>query len=504
MKSAGAEGVAGLVLTGGPVYTMDRADRVGEAIAIGGGRVLRVGEVADVQPLIAPSTRVVQLRGSTVLPGINDSHLHAAWLGERWPNLLIDSLAALGSPGITGARPAAGSGNGHGHRHGAPQHAPADRGLVVPAGRPPTRAHVIMPEEPPSPDPFDPPGPVDRRLDSPFRRRAAILRAWDVLIPLGITSYTEPGLGPGEADDGCFGAGVLAEYAALAAEGRAQMRVTALLLFGELDGPSSLPGFLEGLRSFEPPADVPEWFRVNGVKIFADGIPPMRTSWTDEPYPDGTHGRPLTEGGAGALLAMIEAAREAGHQVALHATGSRATRTIVEALARPKGEDERHYLIHGDVLHPGTLERMAAAGIGLNTQPGLPPATTHLIRDALGEEAARHAWPVRDAMEAGVPLCLSSDAPVLSPDWRRGVAAAVLRTLDGAPAQRLTLAQALRAYTATPAWQDGAENWKGTLEPGKVADLCVVGADLRHLPVAELPQAPIEMTVLGGKIVYEA
>ncbi|NUR93552.1 MAG: amidohydrolase family protein [Nonomuraea sp.] len=445
MKSAADNRSADLVMTGGVVHTMNAAGHLASGIAVKDGRIVRVGTPLQVQAMVGPGTRVIRLRGRSVLPGINDAHLHGAWLGLRWPDLLLDRL---------------------------------------------TGTDALAP---------------DGRLGQPEERRAAILRAGDLLASLGITSYTEPGLGPGEPCH--FGVEVLHEYATLAARGELKARVNALLLFAELDGRSSLPGLVEGLRDLTPPADVPGWFRVTGVKIFADGIPPMRTAWSDEPYADGTHGAPLVEGGSvdereNALTTMIETAAAAGHQVAVHATGSRATRTVARILARVPGD--RHYVVHGDVLHPDTLAEMAKAGIGLTTQPGIAAAASTMLRDALGQAALGHAWPVRDALAAGVRLCLSSDAPMLTPDWRYGVAAAATRwAVEGAPDQRLALDQALRAYTIAPAWQEGAESWKGSLEPGKVADLCVLGGSLLDVHPADLPSVPVAMTMVNGEIVYE-
>ncbi|MEV0665395.1 amidohydrolase [Actinomadura luteofluorescens] len=451
---------ADLVLTGGRVHTVDARDRLAEALAVRGGRIARVGTADEVAPLIGPGTRVVPLDGRSVLPGINDSHLHGVWLGAMWPHLLMDQLAASG-----------------GHAHEAPA-----------------------------------------RLETAEDRRRAILRTADLLASLGITSYTEPGLGPGEdgGPSGCFGSGALHDYAELAAEGRLKARVTALMLFGELDGRGRAADLLAGLRDFTPPADVPGRFRVAGVKIFADGIPPMRSAWTDRPYADGSHGALLVDGGSdgereAALRAMIDAAHDAGHQIGVHATGDRATRVVADAFAAAlgrDGRDARHYVIHGDLLSPATLTVLASNRIGLNTQAGIPVATEPMLAAALGDDALRDAWPLRDALDAGVPLCLSSDSPVLTPDWRAGMAAAVTRRgLDGSvrgAAQRLALAEALRAYTAAPARQDGQEDVKGSIEPGKAADLCVLGGDLFGVEPQDLPSVPVTMTVLDGEVVHEA
>ncbi|KAB2371797.1 amidohydrolase [Actinomadura montaniterrae] len=450
---------ADLVLTGGRVHTADARDRQAEAVAVRAGRIARVGTAAEVAPLAGRGTRVVRLAGRSVLPGINDSHLHGVWLGAMWPSLLMDQLAGSG-----------------GHAHEAPS-----------------------------------------RLETSADRRRAILRTSGLLASLGVTSYTEPGLGPGEdgGPSGCFGSAALRDYADLAAEGALKARVTALMLFGELDGRSSAAELEKGLREFVPPADVPGRFRVAGVKIFADGIPPMRTAWTDRPYADGGHGALLVDGAddgerEAALRAMIGMAHGAGHQIGVHATGDRATRVVADALAAAMdrdGRDARHYVIHGDLLSPATLRVLASRRIGLNTQAGIPVATEPMLAAALGEDALRDAWPTRDALDAGVRLSLSSDAPVLTPDWRIGVAAAVTRRgVDGSvrgAAQRLALTEALRAYTITPAWQDGAEHEKGSIEPGKVADLCVLDADLLDLEPDALPTVPVAMTVLDGRVIHE-
>ncbi|MEE1824039.1 amidohydrolase family protein [Streptomyces sp. BE20] len=482
---------ADLVMRGGRVHTMDGARTVAQALAVSGGTILRTGTDAEVAPLVGPGTRVVELRGRSLIPGINDSHLHGAWLGTMWPDTLMAQLAAAAPTGGGPDHP----GGGHRHdAHGHDGHGHDGHG------------HDHAGE-----------GPALAALTTPAERRRAILRTGDLLASLGVTSYTEPGLGPGEdaGPTGCFSSAVLHEYAALAAEGLLRARVTALLLFGLLDGASSATDLLRGLAGFRAPAEVPGWFRVAGVKIFADGIPPMGSAWSEEPYADGGHGALLVDGAdAGErevnLRSMIRAAHAAGHQIGVHATGSRTTRVVTGAFAEARatdGRDGRHYLIHGDVVHPATLAAMAAAGVGLNTQPGIAAATAPMLAGALGPDALAHAWPVRDALTAGVPLCLSSDAPVLAPDWRAGVAAAATRAgadgTAGGRGQRLALDEALYAYTVAPARQDGAERWKGTLEAGKVADLCLLGADLRDVDPGALPEVPVAMTVVDGRVVHE-
>jgi predicted amidohydrolase YtcJ len=443
-----------MVFVGGTVVTVDAADRLAGGVAVRDGRIVAVGEGREVAGLAGPGTRVVDLAGGAVLPGINDSHLHAAMLGAYWPNTWLAGFASGG-------------------------------GL-----------------------------PVPRELRTEADRRSALRRAWDVLLPLGITGYTEPGLGPGADGQhgGACGADVLATYEAMAVAGELPVRVTALLLFGELDGPGE-PGDLErGLRELPRvrTAD-PRWWRVAGVKLFADGIPPMRTAWMAEPYAGGGRGRPITTGGddgerLGKLLAMVDHAHRAGHQVGVHATGSAAVAAmagaLAEAMARDGRRDARHYVIHGDCASPEALRAMAGAGIGLNSQPTIYTATRGLLAEALGPGRAAETFPLRAALDAGVRLCLSSDGPVTAPDWRVSVADAASRVEDGAD-RRIAVSEAIRAYTATPAWQDRAESWKGSIEVGKVADLCVLAADPLTTPPADIPGIEVVMTVIDGRIRYE-
>ncbi|MFI6305414.1 amidohydrolase [Amycolatopsis thailandensis] len=415
------------------MLTFDPAGTVVRAMAVRDDRIVAVGDVA--LDHIGPETEVIDLAGRTVLPGVNDAHLHATWLGARWPDTLI------GGAGFTGGE--------------------------------------------------------EKTVRNSAERRAAILRAGDLCASLGITSYTEPGLGPGET--GCFGAEVLEEYAALATEGLLRARVTALRLFGLLDGASSLADFQAGLATPSPAAD-PLWLNVPGVKIFADGIPPMRSAWTHHCYADGSHGALLVDGDddpgrARNLTAMIHLAHDAGMVVAVHATGDRSIEAALGALR------QGDHLVHGDLVTSDQLARMASAGVGLTTQPAIAVAMRGMLTDALGAEVGARAWPLAQMLDSGVPLTLSSDAPVVTPDWRVHVAAAA-EMLEASEMDSELMARLLRCYTVAAAEQDGSMEWKGSLTVGRVADFCVLAANPLEVAFADLPDVGVELTVSGGRVVY--
>jgi len=480
---------ADLVLRGGTVHTLDQDGTTGTAIAIRHGRILRVGGDAEVTASIGRRTRVIDLDGRAVIPGINDSHLHATWLGAMWPNTVFGAMDAGAGDGDAGAGGGA-------------------------AGA----ASSTTPVAPPPPVDGD---PHDTSHSAPLlttraERRAAILRAGELIASLGITSYTEPGIGPGEdgGATGCFGQDVFDAYVELEAERRLTARVNVLALFGVLDGPSTLRDVTTGLRSLERETTRPTWLRVAGVKLFADGIPPMHQAWTRHRYPDGTSGGLLVAGldeeeRAENLRRMIVEANHLGYQVGIHATGDRTIDTAIAAVEdalRDSRAELRHYIIHGDLVGPGELARMATLGMGLNVQPGIAVKTASWLAAVLGDDVAASAWPIGEAARAGVSVSLSSDAPILAPDWRQGIADAdawLGAPLSGPTATADRMRALLRGYTVAPARQDGAEPWKGTLEPRKVADLCVLETDPLNVAASELPTVGVELTVVGGELVYE-
>ena len=442
------DAVADVVVRGGRIRTFDEHDTVTEALAIRDGRIVASGPAAEA----LPAARVIELDGRTVLPGINDAHLHAAWLGARWPHLFFGDAA---------------------HAH----------------------------------------APEGRLVETETERRDALTRAWRLLASLGITSYTEPGMGPGEDDGetGCFGQDMLDTYVALHRAGAQTARVTLLRLFGRLDGEAHLADVRRGVASPIPETD-PRWLNIAGVKIFADGIPPMRTAWVREPYLDGTAGELLTRGSdpVAAFRGMIAAALDAGCQIAVHATGDRSIEEFVTALeehgaatghlaqqsARHPGG---HYVVHADMVDAGLLEWMARAGVGVAVQPVIADLTGAWMEPAIGAARTAAAWPLRDMIGLGVQTTITSDAPIATPDWRATLDAALILLGDDTPGIRRDL---LHRVTTVPAAQDAAAHWKGALAPGYAADLVVLDEDPAE-PGRPLADIGVAATIVDGRVVFE-
>ncbi|MFE6776269.1 amidohydrolase [Streptomyces sp. NPDC057702] len=559
---------ADLILTGGDVLTVDAAFTVAEAVAVRAGRVLAVGGATEVAALAGPDTQVIDLAGRTVLPGINDSHLHgAAWALTRPPFALdighpaVESIADI-ADAVRAAAADTPRGEwitGLGWDLGYLAECLAD------TARRPTRADLdaAAPHHPVCLTDFSghmvwvnstalERAGITRGTESPSggvietdatgeptgilketaqalvqalvppatvaQRKEAIRRAVTALHAQGITSYTEPGLGPGGAEilGGGLDVGTLHAYVELARAGQLDSRVRVLLLPAPMGG--SAADVRAGLRGLEVPKDVDERrLAVIGVKVFADGVPPNETAWMHDPYPAGGHGALCVHGADAGLqqaelAEMIRVAHTAGHQLGVHVTGDRAIDAVVDAFAdaqrahpRP---DARHYIIHGDFASPRSLAKLAEHGYGVNMNPAIKWTIADLMDDVVGRQRSDYQWPVRSAAEAGIAVCVGSDAPITQPNWRQGVAAMLLRESKATgrvsgPDQRVSLETALRAYTVNPARQDFAEGWKGAIEPGKVADLCVLGGDLRATDPHDIPDLPIDLTVFDGRVVFD-
>lgn len=444
-----ADAPADLILTGGFIHLFDDGASAASSIAIRGGLV--VAHDDDALALAPTARRVVDLDGRTAIPGINDAHLHAAWLGARWPALFFGDHEA-------------------------------------------------------SHDDDDGPAPL---VSTDPERRAALQRAWRLIASLGITSYTEPGIGPGEDDGatGCFGTPMLETYLDLHREGLQTSRVTLLRLFGTIDGESDLDAFRTGIRTPVPETD-DRWLAIPGVKIFADGIPPMRTAWVREPYVGGSSGALLTRGPAGSVPAfreMVRLAHDADLQVAVHATGDRSIAEFLSVLEDAGATSRRHphYIVHADLAFDDLVERMRTLSVGAAVQPLIAAFTHAWASGQLGADRAARAWPLAQMIDRGILTTITSDAPIATPDWRASVDAAVqLLTDAGVPDGAATRRTILHRMTVDAARQDGAADWKGTLAHGFVGDLCVLTGDPLD-PGTRVSDLEVDLTVVGGRVVFE-
>jgi predicted amidohydrolase YtcJ len=152
---------------------------------------------------------------------------------------------------------------------------------------------------------------------------------------------------------------------------------------------------------------------------------------------------------------------------------------------------------------------MAKYNIGLNALTPVKWTISDLMDTVVGEKRSAWQWPLKALLDAGIHVSNSSDAPVIPPDWRLGVQSSILRESKATgkvsgPEQCISLEDAIRAYTINSAWQDHMEHIKGSIEVGKLADFCVLGEDIFNIDPHQIKDIPILLTIVGGKIVYDA
>ncbi|GAA4431013.1 amidohydrolase [Georgenia halophila] len=540
---------ADLLLFNGNVLTMSGPFAPADAIAIKDGVVVATGDMRELRRFTNSRTETVNLEGRTVIPGVNDAHLHAMGFGTSQPPLTLDlsreAVSSIAEIRELVARSVQEKGPGQWVRGRG-----WDQGYLA-EGRYPTRHDVddVSPDNPVALEEWSghalwvnsralelagitrdtvPPlgGEIVKDGDGeptglllegaarlvqavvpPFteeEKRQALRISVGLMHQNGITSVTEPGTSLGS----------VGLYRDMLHAGDIRQRFTIMLA---ASGADDLRETLVDARQLETDAD---WLNVSQVKIYGDGVPTQaKTAWVSEPYVGGGYGGLTLPGSSveeqlATLDEWVMTAHELGFQVGTHATGDRTISAAVDAYlgaAAAHGDRGlRHYVIHGDLTTPEDLRRMADAGFGLSFNPQIKRSLAHQLVDVIGRERANYQWPYRSALDAGVSVGSASDSPVVgAPNFREGITAMLTRRslatgeVFGAE-ERIGLEEALATYTTAGAWQDHAEDWKGTLAEGMAADLCVLDGDLLGTPPEEIVDLPVGMTVVGGDVVYDA
>ena len=543
-------GPADLIMTSGEIHTVDATNSRVAAMAVRQGRILATGTVSDIDAQRGPGTRVINLDGRTVLPGINDSHLHLqGWAMSRPPYALeltyprVNSIQDVVDAVATAVANRQAFdwiiGRGWDQAYFKESRAPSRADLDAVAPRNPVvltefsghavwvnsvalkiaginrdsiaeAGGVIVRDDAGEPTGLLFEGPAFRLrhlVPAPdaLTKQHAVIDAMIALSARGITSATDPGLSPEDLDI----------YGDIASQSdTTRLRMTGMLQAGV--STDTLGNALNGWKNLQSPA--PDWLRLSAVKIMGDGIPTSnKTAWLNEPYASGGNGSLLVAGNSHQdritqLRAMVVMIHETGLQAGIHVTGSRSIDEAVAACAAAQAahprQDPRHYLIHADLVSEMTLDRMAQLGIGANFNPEIK----HLIADSqvasIGPVRAAYEWPYRSALAAGVKTASSSDAPVTEGNWLQGIATCMDRRgkqsgLVSGPAQRINLDEAIRTYTIAGAWQDHAEHYKGSLEVGKAADFCVLDGRLSESSTVDMPNMQVAMTAINGRIVHD-
>jgi predicted amidohydrolase YtcJ len=257
-----------------------------------------------------------------------------------------------------------------------------------------------------------------------------------------------------------------------------------------------------------------DWIRTAGVKGMVDGSLGSTTALMFEPYRDAPATRGLFVTSEDSLRHWIGAADSAGLQVVVHAIGDRANALLLDifdSVATANGARDRRFRIeHAQHLRRADIARFAALEVIPSMQPYHAADDGRWAAKRIGPELVRGTYAFRSLLDAGARLAFGSDWYVAPLDPRLGLTAAVTRqTLDGlnpggwVPEEKITLEEALRAYTSSNAFGVFADGSRGMLKPGYRADLVVFDRDLFTVPADSLAAVPIRFTVAGGRIVWE-
>jgi predicted amidohydrolase YtcJ len=339
-------------------------------------------------------------------------------------------------------------------------------------------------------------------------RYLGLLAAQEHYLSLGITGWQDALVGRGFGDDDVTGA-----YLRAVGDGTLKVSVTAARWWQRHGGLEQLDELLHHRT-----ADALGRFRPTSVKLMLDGVAENHTAAMLDPYLDG-HGCATDNSGLDfidpvELRRFVTELDKHGFQAHFHALGDRAVRNALDAIeaARTANGNSgiRHHLAHLQVIHPADVPRFAKLGASANIQPlwaTNEAQMTELTIPFLGETRAGWQYPFADLVRTGAHLAAGSDWPVSSPNPLLGIHVAVNRGLPGTgepflPAQAISFATGLAAYTAGTALINGQADVAGAVKAGYDADFAVVNADLSVIPDAEIRMASVCQTWIGGELVY--
>jgi predicted amidohydrolase YtcJ len=255
------------------------------------------------------------------------------------------------------------------------------------------------------------------------------------------------------------------------------------------------------------------WLRVGALKGFVDGSLGSHTAAFEEPFTDAPKDRGLFVNTPEDLYAWIKGADAAGLHVVVHAIGDRANRTLLDIYERVIGEhgprDRRFRIEHAQHLAPAEIPRFARLGVIASMQPYHAIDDGRWAESVIGPIRSQGTYAFRALLDARATLAFGSDWYVAPPTPLEGIYAAVTRrTLDDknpdgwVPSEKITVEEALVAYTRAAAYASFEEQEKGTIAPGMLADLTLIDRDLRTIPAPEIREARVMATVVGGRMVY--
>lgn len=299
-------------------------------------------------------------------------------------------------------------------------------------------------------------------------------------------------------DPGAYGL-----FQQLKSDGELTLRAAFWIPIQDLDSAISL-----GLKS----GSGNDFVKFGGVKMYADGSLGSQTALMLEPYEGIENDIGIEATSQEELKENSIKAGQAGMGVAIHAIGDRAVRQSLNAIEQSlqqTGAEEglRHRIEHVQILHPQEAKRFAKLGVIASVQPVHTPADIDIAEKYWGQRA-RFAYAFNTLLKSGAKVVFGSDAPIETLDPWRGIYAAVCRKKIGSkeswyPEERVTVTEAVSGFTCWASYASYEENLKGSIEVGKLADMVVISQDMLRIDPDEIPNVKVELTILGGKIVFQ-
>jgi len=527
---------ADLVIKNGKVFTANDAGPWVEAVACKSGKIIAVGTGHDIDRFVGPATRVLDVQGRLVIPGLIDAHTHFSSGGRSLISLsfrgvnTIAKVQEMVAAKIKELPPGAVvSGSEYDH-------------TLFAGGNWPTKEDLdkVSPDNPvvirrvdghsiwvnslalkrsgitrDTRDPFggeilrdpktgEPTGILTEAATAMVRVRGDeikstpeqdILRGLEHAARLGLTGvHTDSDLA--EID----------LYNKLKAEGRLSLRVYAWLPVEGLDS-----YIRKGVRQGQGDDQV----RVGFQKVFIDGTLGSGTALMFAPFSDEPGKSGVSQMTEAELDVLLEKAQTNGFQTGTHAIGDKGVNWVLNAVERARRKfgtkDLRHRIEHAQIIVPADVPRFKELGVIASMQPTHCTTDMRFCVHRVGEERSKGAYIWRTLLANGAKIAFGSDWPVEPLDPMRGLYSAVTRkNIEGDfpeggwfPEQRLTMEEAIKLFTSGSSYASFEENIKGTLEPGKLADMVVLTKDIFTIPPREILATEAAYTILGGRIVFE-
>lgn len=531
----------------GIIHTMDKAVPKAEAVAVKDGIIIRVGSNEDVLKLRTESTAMYDLDGKTMLPGFCDSHMHLLSYGYSLEKVNLysaksmDDLIKLGQdflkehPGLTWLQ-----GRGWNTDDWEDKRYPNRYDLdkittEIPMFYTRSCAHIISVNSKAlevmgvtRDTPQVPGGSIEKDINGEplgiFAEAARDLiynalpklTVSDIkrLIVKGAKEVLSCGITTVHTDDfEAIAAGeyqkVLDAYHQLEQEGNLPVRIYEQCLL------ASVPLLEKFLNEGHHTNEGSPMFRIGTLKLLVDGSLGGKTAFLRKPYKNDPSTKGIATFTQEELDKLVSMAQASGLMISPHNIGDGAMEMDLNAIENAQIQypraDMRHALIHCQITDLDLLKRCRDLNVVMHVQPAFIDSDMHIVKDYVGEELEKSSYAWKTMMDMGLPVAFGSDAPVISFNVMDGIYCAVTRKdLKGFPEsgwlpdQKMSVYDAVYAYTMGGAYASYDEGKKGSIRNGKYADFAVLDKDVFSVPEEEIKDIKVCMTVLDGKVVYEA